>query len=76
MSYLVFHGTLIHSASLSELEILENALLVVSTQDGVIQSLTHKVYSHRITEVLTFLSDLLFMRVIWVPEHLWHIFRW
>ncbi|KAH7029562.1 uncharacterized protein B0I36DRAFT_326013 [Microdochium trichocladiopsis] len=32
--HLIFHGTLIHSASLTELEIIENGLIVIDTEAG------------------------------------------
>ncbi|KAJ1325439.1 guanine deaminase [Microdochium nivale] len=41
--HLVFHGTLIHSASLAKLDIIENGLVVVDTGSGTIVSLTRDV---------------------------------
>ncbi|KAF3019230.1 hypothetical protein E8E14_001544 [Neopestalotiopsis sp. 37M] len=49
---LVFHGTVIHSLSPSELEILEDALLVVAA-DGTIQSLDAGVAKASVPDLLT-----------------------
>lgn len=39
----VFYGTIIHSQSLTELEIIENGLLIVDRTSGVIQRLERNV---------------------------------
>lgn len=43
MTLSVFYGTIIHSQSLTELEIIDNGLLVVDRSTGVIQRLERNV---------------------------------
>lgn len=50
--HLIFHGTFVHSASPTELAILENGLLVVDTSTGTIVHLAHGIPSSDITTYL------------------------
>ncbi|RSH90044.1 hypothetical protein EHS25_001377 [Saitozyma podzolica] len=47
----LYHGTLIHSLSLTQLEVLPNALLCVSDTDGIIEWLERGVEGSEIQEV-------------------------
>jgi guanine deaminase len=49
---LAFHGTIIHSLSSSELEILENALVIVGS-DGTIKTLQRDVLEANVPSVLS-----------------------
>lgn len=49
---LAFHGTVIHSRSLDELEILENCIMIVGT-DGKIQALQANVELDQINSIVS-----------------------
>ncbi|KAI1260407.1 guanine deaminase [Xylariaceae sp. FL1019] len=53
----VFHGTIIHSLGLNDLEIIEDGLLIV-TPDGIINQVTRSVPKNSVEEHLTALKKL------------------